>query len=80
MITLFEGTNIMRKTAYIQAIEEAFILPTAIPKLKQYFQDPYSPRDRAIQHILRRARLDIEGLYDSEFIDVYNTSALMEQK
>lgn len=67
----------MRLSAYKRAIDQALELPDNIYDLKAYFQDRYSPRDRALTHILTIARLDTGALFDGELIRLY---AYYEQK
>jgi len=61
----------MRLTAYKKAIDEANNLPESIPNLKKYFKVDYNPRHEAIKHIIKKARLDVDGLFHGEFCELY---------
>jgi len=60
----------MRRSAYIKALEQATTLPTEIPELARYFGDRYNPRLEAIARIKKAARLDVEGLFDTEAVEI----------
>lgn len=70
----------MRLPAYIKAIQQAGQLPTSVSELRLYFNDEYNPRSEAIRHIVKKARLDTDGLFDCEFIDVYNAAQSVMNK
>jgi hypothetical protein len=61
----------MRLNAYKQALNEANSLPESIPEYKRYFKRDYNPRQEAIREILKAARLDVKGLFNSEFAQLY---------
>jgi hypothetical protein len=60
----------MRRSAYLKALKQASQLPTEIPEFRRYFHNSYNPRLEAIAHIKKAARLDVDGLSDSEAVDV----------
>ena len=62
----------MRKRAYIKAIKQAKKLPVEIPGLKDYFNDSFNPQSMAVNYILKKARLDVDALFNCEFVDIYN--------
>ena len=59
----------MRLSAYKKAIDEAKKLPDGITELN-YFNECYNPRGEAINYILKMARLDVNGLFESEYIQL----------
>ena len=65
----------MRLSAYKKAIDEARSLPASIPEIGSYFKGEYSPRRKAVLFILKMARLDVKGLFDGEFVQLYNYAA-----
>ena len=61
----------MRQSAYLRAIGEASELPDYIPTMKTYFKDAsHSPRMAALQAIAKKARLDVDGLFNCELIKI----------
>lgn len=63
----------MRLTAYKKLIDSANKLPTQI-KGSEYFKTTgfyHNPRRVALEAILKKARKDTEGLFSTEFIELY---------
>jgi hypothetical protein len=60
----------MRLSAYKEAMDEAFKLPKELSKLSEYFNDKYSPRNNAVNHIMMKARLDLDKLFLHELTEL----------
>jgi len=59
----------MRLTAYKKLIDKACKLPTDINET--YLAFAYNPRGVAVFAIMKQARLDVDALFDGEFVKLH---------
>lgn len=59
----------MRLTAYKKLIDKALKLPRNINDT--YLEFNYNPRESAVFAVMKQARLDVDALFDGEFVELH---------
>ncbi len=59
----------MRLAAYKNLIDEVLKLPTDINNT--YLGFAYNPREATVFAVMKQARLDVDALFDGEFVELH---------